>query len=90
MIFAWLKGYQSLVYCSIDFRKSMLAECEVDFMANLIEFFRMVLSYLLTFAVIVVVSGIGGFIGVKVWKPKVKVEEVKEDEAVAAAAFTQK
>lgn len=48
-------------------------------MANLIEFFRMVLSYLLTFAVIAVVSGIGGFVGVKVWKPKVKAtESVKE------------
>ena len=39
----------------------------------------MVLSYLLTFAVIAVVSGIGGFVGVKVWKPKVEVtESVKE------------
>lgn len=47
-------------------------------MANLIEFLRMTLSYLLLFAVIVVVSGIGGFIGVKCWKPKVKVEKVKE------------
>ena len=43
-------------------------------MANLIEFFRMVLSYLLTFAVIAVVSGVGGFVGVKVWK-KSKVTE---------------
>ncbi len=47
-------------------------------MANLIEFIRMTLSYLLTFAVIVVVSGIGGFIGVRCWKPKVKTEKVKE------------
>lgn len=47
-------------------------------MANLIEFLRMTLSYLLLFAVIVVVSGIGGFIGVKCWKPKVKVEKVEE------------
>lgn len=47
-------------------------------MANLIEFLRMTLSYLLTFAVIIVVSGIGGFIGVKCWKPKGKVDEVKE------------
>ena len=47
-------------------------------MANLIEFIRMTLSYLLTFAVIVVVSGIGGFIGVKCWKPKVNTEKVKE------------
>ena len=41
-------------------------------MSNLIEFFRMVLSYLMVFAVIVAVSGIGGYIGVKVWKPKEK------------------
>lgn len=41
-------------------------------MANLIEFFRMVFSYLLTFAVIAVVAGVGGFVGVKVWKPKTK------------------
>ncbi len=46
-------------------------------MANLIEFLRMFLSYLLTFAVIVVVAGIGGVVGVKCWKPKVKTEEVK-------------
>jgi hypothetical protein len=56
-----------------------MAECEVYLMANLIEFFRMVLSYLLTFAVIAVVSGIGGYIGVKVWKPKTKVEKVNEE-----------
>lgn len=48
-------------------------------MANFIEFFRMVFSYLVTFAVIAVVSGIGGYIGVKVWKPKVQVESVRED-----------
>ena len=47
-------------------------------MSNLIEFFRMVLSYLLVFAVIIAVSGVGGFIGVKVWKPKAKSEEVKD------------
>jgi hypothetical protein len=47
-------------------------------MANLIEFFRMVLSYLLTFAVIAVVSGIGGFVGVKVWKPKEKTDKISE------------
>lgn len=47
-------------------------------MSNLIEFFRMVLSYLMVFAVIAVVSGVGGFIGVKVWKPKAKSEQVKE------------
>ena len=46
-------------------------------MANLIEFFRMVFSYLLTFAVIAVVSGIGGYVGVKVWKTKEKSEQVK-------------
>ncbi len=34
-------------------------------MSNFIEFFRMVLSYLMVFAVIAAVSGIGGFIGVK-------------------------
>ncbi len=38
----------------------------------------MVLSYLMVFAVIAVVSGVGGFIGVKVWKPKAKAEQVKE------------
>ncbi len=43
-------------------------------MSNLIEFIRMLLSYLLTFAVIAVVSGIGGYIGVKIWKPKTKEE----------------
>ena len=47
-------------------------------MANLIEFFRMVLSYLMAFAVIIAVSGIGGVIGVKVWKPKTKAEQAKE------------
>ncbi len=41
-------------------------------MSNLIEFFRMVLSYLMVFVVIIAVSGVGGFIGVKVWKPKTK------------------
>ena len=44
-------------------------------MSNFIEFFRMVLSYLMVFAVIAAVSGIGGFIGVKVWKPKTKENE---------------
>ena len=50
-------------------------------MANLIEFLRMFLSYMLTFAVIVVVSGLGGFVGVKLWKPKAKVtvEETKKE-----------
>lgn len=47
-------------------------------MANLIEFIRMTLSYLLTFAVIVVVAGVGGFIGVKCWKPKTKSEKLDE------------
>ena len=32
----------------------------------------------MVFAVIAVVSGVGGFIGVKVWKPKMKSEQVKE------------
>ncbi len=44
-------------------------------MSNFIEFFRMALSYLMVFAVIAAVSGIGGFIGVKVWKPKTKENE---------------
>lgn len=43
-------------------------------MANLIEFFRMVLSYLMVFAVIIVVSAAGGFVGVKCWKQKPKKE----------------
>ena len=47
-------------------------------MANLIEFIRVTLSYLLTFAVIVVVAGVGGFIGVKCWKPKTKSEKLDE------------
>lgn len=47
-------------------------------MANLIEFIRMTLSYLLTFAVIVVVAGVGGFIGVKCWKPKAKSESLED------------
>lgn len=47
-------------------------------MANLIEFIRMTLSYLLTFAVIAVVAGVGGFIGVKCWKPKDTSEKVSE------------
>lgn len=41
-------------------------------MANLIEFFRMVFSYLFTFAVIALVSAAGGFVGIKVWKKKEK------------------
>lgn len=41
-------------------------------MGNVIEFFRMVLSYLFTFAVIVAVSAAGGFVGVKLWKKKEK------------------
>ncbi|MCD8038843.1 MAG: hypothetical protein LUE96_07150 [Lachnospiraceae bacterium] len=49
-------------------------------MANLIEFLRMTLSYLLVFAVIVVVAGAGGFVGVKCWKPKVKVEKAEKTE----------
>ena len=41
-------------------------------MANLIEFFRMVLSYLMLFAVIIAVSAAGCFVGVKCWKQKPK------------------
>lgn len=41
-------------------------------MANVIEFFRMVFSYLLTFAVIAGVSAAGAIVGVKVWKKKDK------------------
>ena len=47
-------------------------------MANLIEFFRMVFSYLVTFAVLAGDSAIGAYVGVKVWKPKAKSEQVKE------------
>ena len=49
-------------------------------MANLIEFLRMLLSYLLNFAVIAAVSAAGAFVGVKCWKPKVKAELQKADE----------
>ena len=42
-------------------------------MSNLIEFFRMVLSYLMVFAVIIVVSAAGGYVGVKCWKQKPQV-----------------
>ena len=44
-------------------------------MANFIEFFRMVLSYLMVFGVIAVVSAAGAFAGVKLWKPKKKEEK---------------
>lgn len=47
-------------------------------MANLIEFFRMVLSYLMVFAVIIVVSAAGGFVGVKCWKQKPKASKEEE------------
>ena len=50
-------------------------------MANFIEFFRMVFSYLFVFAVIIVVSAAGAIAGVKLWKPKQKVEEKTESEA---------
>lgn len=43
-------------------------------MGNLIEFLRMTLSYLFTFAVIIAVAGVGGFVGLKVWKPKAKIK----------------
>ncbi len=49
-------------------------------MGNLIEFFRMVLSYLMVFGVIAVVSAAGAVIGVKVWKPAKKVEKSAEAE----------
>ena len=48
-------------------------------MANLIEFFRMVFSYLFVMIVIGIVSFAGGFVGLKVWKPKSK-EAVKKDD----------
>lgn len=50
-------------------------------MENLIEFFRMVLSYLLLFGVIAVVSAAGTIVGVKLWKPKKKEEKSAEQEA---------
>lgn len=49
-------------------------------MANVIEFFRMVLSYLMVFGVIVIVSAAGCFVGVKCWKPKVKVTKKDTNE----------
>lgn len=49
-------------------------------MANVIEFFRMVLSYLMVFGVIIIVSAAGGFVGVKLWKPKVKVTKKDTNE----------
>ena len=49
--------------------------------ANLIEFFRMVFSYLFVFAVIIVVSAAGAIAGVKLWKPKQKADSSKESEA---------
>lgn len=49
-------------------------------MANVIEFFRMVLSYLMVFAVIAVVAAAGGFVGIKIWKPKEKAPKVEEKE----------
>lgn len=47
-------------------------------MANLIEFFRMVLSYFMVFGVIAVVSAAGAFVGIKLWKPKKKEEKSME------------
>ena len=44
-------------------------------MANFIEFFRMVFSYLFVLVVIGVVFFAGGFVGLKIWKPKKKDEE---------------
>lgn len=39
-------------------------------MGNLILFMRELLSYLLLFGVIAAVCAVGGFVGVKIWKPK--------------------
>ena len=47
-------------------------------MSNLIEFFRMVLSYLMVFAVIIVVSAGGAFVGLKCWKQKPKAPKENE------------
>lgn len=47
-------------------------------MGNLIEFLRMVLSYLMVFGVIAVVSAAGAIVGVKLWKPKKKEEKSAE------------
>lgn len=47
-------------------------------MANLIEFFRMVLSYLMVFAVIIAVSAAGCFVGIKCWKQKPKTADKNE------------
>jgi hypothetical protein len=47
-------------------------------MSNLIEFFRMVLSYLMVFAVIIVVSAVGAFVGLKCWKQKPKAPKENE------------
>ena len=41
-------------------------------MGNLILFGRELLSYLLLFVIIVIVSAAGGFVGLKIWKPKKK------------------
>lgn len=49
-------------------------------MANVIEFFRMVLSYLMVFAVTVAVAAAGGIVGLKVWKPKKKAAETEKAE----------
>ena len=47
-------------------------------MSNLIEFFRMVLSYLMVFAVIIVVSAAGAFVGLNCWKQKPKAPKENE------------
>ena len=44
-------------------------------MANFVEFFRMVFSYLVVMIVIGAVSFAGGFVGLKIWKPKKKDKE---------------
>ena len=47
-------------------------------MGNLMEFLRRVLSYLMVFGVIAVVSAAGAIVGVKLWKPKKKEEKSAE------------
>ena len=44
-------------------------------MNNLIEFFRMVFSYLFVSVIVCAVSAAGMFVGLKVWKPKAKQED---------------
>lgn len=48
-------------------------------MANFIEFFRMVFSYLVLFVIIAGVSAAGGFVGVKFWKQKEAPQVTEKD-----------